>query len=207
MAALTIQWLGFSCLRIQAKVEDEEAVLLTDPFAPAGNVKMPRSTEADLLLLSRDGANEEAVGGTPFIIRGPGEYEVRKIFIYGIPSGKDVLYRIEAGDLSLAYLGAARSLPETDVLARMEGVDVLLVPVGGGPTALTPKDAAKVVEAVEPRIVLPICFAPKGSGLELGGADAFFREVGASGEQIDKLKLQPKDLPQDQTVFYELTLS
>lgn len=206
MAVLTIQWLGFSAVRIQAKVEDEDVTVLTDPFPSSAGLRMPRNTEAELLLLSKSDVDTESVSGTPFVIRGPGEYEVRKIFVYGIPSGQDTHYRIEAGDLSIAYLGGARTTPSDAAIAQLEDADVLLIPVGGG-DLLSAKDAAKIVTALEPRIVLPIAFAPQGSGLKLDSAAAFFREVGASGERVDKIKVQRKDLPQEQTVFYELTIS
>lgn len=206
MASLVVTWHGFSCLKIVAKNEDEEAVLLCDPFAPEGGLKMPRGIAADVVLASHAGVDRESVSGTPFVIAGPGEYEIKKVFVYGIASGAGTVYRIEVGDLSFGFLGAASAPPAEAVLQQMEGVDVLALPTGGQGKTLTSKQAVDIVTELEPRIVLPIYTAVSGLSSKLDPAAAFFREMGASGEQVDKVKVQRKDLPQEQTLFYELTL-
>lgn len=215
MASLTITWHGLSCFRILAKTETDEVAIVTDPFPHDMGVKLPRGLSADLVTLSHEHlahSAAELVGGEPFIIRGPGEYEVKEIFVYGIPSrhgapkgkqeGPNTLFRFEIGDLSLAHLGDIGH-PLTDAeLSRLEDIDVLFVPVGGQGSTIGAAEAVEIVNRLEPRVVIPMHFADKDIAMKLDAPDTFLREVGGTPEKVDKLKLARKDLPQESTAFY-----
>ncbi|TAK05065.1 lactamase [Patescibacteria group bacterium] len=220
MATLTFTWHGLSCFRILAKTDTDEVAIVTDPFAPEMGVKLPRNLTAQIVTLSHEhlghGAAEQ-VGGEPFVIRGPGEYEVKDVFVYGIPSGHgapkgkkegpNTLYRFEIGDLSIAHLGDIGH-PLTDLeLDRLEDIDVLLVPVGGQGSTIGADEAVKIVNRLEPRVVIPMHYADADIKLKLDSADTFFREVGGTAEKVEKLKISRKDLPQDSTAFYQFTRS
>lgn len=193
---MTIEWFGKTCFRITA----QHATTVIDPFGPTGGLRLPK-LNANLLLLTHDQADRSVVGGSPFVIDQPGEFEVRQTFIYGLPAngakGRLTLFFIEAEGISLAHLGNLGHQLSNGELERLEGVDVLCIPVGGH-GVLDAERAAAVISAVEPRIVIPMQFKLPGLKETLDGVAGFAKELGVKeSESLEKLKLTPKDLPQD----------
>jgi len=87
---MNLLWHGQSFFEIGVKNGKEtETKIVIDPFeGDFVGLKFPK-TEADIVLIShdhKDHSNVKAVGGTPFVIDTPGEYEVKDIFIKGIPA-------------------------------------------------------------------------------------------------------------------------
>lgn len=143
----------------------------------------PAEVKADVLLLSQPSTGARTL--TTF--DGPGEYEVKGCMIDGIALATgQTAYRIELEDMKLGYLPV---FPEEgdksfDALA---GVAVLFVSLGGA----SAEAAAKLVAALEPRVVAPINYAEA----EL---KAFLAELGAKDiEPIGRLKIQSKDIAED----------
>lgn len=212
--SVTINWFGLSCVKLLVKFDRDEVSVVSDPFDPSRGAKLPRNFSADILTVSHDHLSHnyvEGVGGNPFLITGPGEYEIKKVFVYGITSGHGVrnggakeegpntLYRFEIGDLSLAHLGdLGHDLTDTE-LERLENVDILFVPVGGGGVTIGAKQAAAIVTRVEPRIVIPMHYRLPEFKEALEPVDKFIRELGAPKEIADKLKVAKKDLMQEET--------
>ena len=211
---MTITWYGHACFRIETR----EAVLVIDPFPKNIGLTPPRF-QADVILISHDHpnhANATAIGGTPLIIQGPGEYETRGVTVRGIPSyhdsrqGKDrglnTIYRIEADGIRIAHLGdfGERALRE-ETLEALGDVDVLLIPVGGTDT-IGAEDAPAIVRQLEPRIVIPMHYQLPGLTVKLDPADRFLKVYGArESERLTKLSLKQKDLPDTDTRIVLLT--
>src|SRR5688572_17441696 len=112
-----ITWAGQACFQISvSQSKDNQANIVIDPFGEIG-LKMP-NFDADILLVTHDHPdhnNTKAVKGEPFLIDGPGEYEIKGIFVQGIDSyhdegqgkerGKNTIYTIEAEDMRFCHLG------------------------------------------------------------------------------------------------------
>ena len=84
-------------------------------------------------------------------------------------------------------------------LEKLEGIDVLLIPVGGKFT-LDAKKAVEVISQIEPRIVIPMHYKTKDlktDGLE--GVDKFIKELGIEPRYEEKLKISKKELPSENT--------
>lgn len=159
---------------------------------------------ADIVLSSLrhadfNGADQCAYGERqPFVIAGPGEYEVGGIFIKGF--GTDTTYDKEKKintvfsvmfeGINLCFLG---SLATVDSLSRevKEGlgeIDVLFAPIGGG-DALNPADAHKLALALETKVVIPMDFEHAKGSLE-----TFIKEGGSNAETMEKFTFKKKDL-------------
>lgn len=214
--SITIQYFGLSCFKLTSKINDQEVCLVTDPYNPVSGLKLPRNLEADIVTVSHNHENHnflEGVRGAPFIIRGPGEYENKKVFVYGIRSshtpdpkrGANTLYRIEMGGLSLAHLGDLGHDLIDQELERLEDVDILFLPVGGN-GVLGAKSAMELVNNLQPRIVIPCHFKMPDLKPSFDGVDKFLREFGAGKlEPQTKVKLARKDLPQEETEVVLMT--
>lgn len=146
---------------------------------------------------------EEMVYGDkkPFVISGPGEYEVNSIFIKGLAgeSSYDIdkddkklintIYALTVEGINILYLGAQDGPLPKDTSDAIDSVDVLFLPIGGK-GVLEPKEAYKLAMNIEPKVIIPIHFdGKKDSALE-----AFLKEAGDHGEPVDKLTIKKKDL-------------
>ena len=208
---MLINWHGQSCFKIQG----DKATVITDPFNNEHGLKVPRLS-GDIVTSSHDHgdhSNVKAVKGMgetePFIVDGPGEYEVKNVFIYGISSfhddkhgterGSNVIYRFEIDGISLAHLGDLGHILESQQLERLEGVDILMIPVGGVYT-IDGKQAVKIISQVEPRIVIPMHYHIPGLKVskKIDTLDSFCKEIGVCPPNKEsKFKITKKDLPQE----------
>lgn len=176
-----------------------------DPFGEDSGLKLPRS-KVDIVTLSNEALSADDIGGEPFVIDVPGEYEAKGAFIYGMQhKTKDgqqvVIYRVNLEDISIGHVAGLDSTPSGDLLEMLEGVDVLFVP-SGGDLGVTPALAAELVNTIEPRIVVPVDYHVSGSKAKRSGPEAILKELGAKPETVDKLKLVKKDLPTDDRRVY-----
>jgi L-ascorbate metabolism protein UlaG (beta-lactamase superfamily) len=92
--------------------------------------------------------------------------------------------------------GLHRVLTESEI-EKLGTIDILLLPVGGG-ELLDSKRAVEVMNAIEPRLVIPLAHQVEGLKEELGTADSFCKQVGVcTRTDGNKLKISRKDLPSD----------
>ena len=213
---MTIQWLGLSSFKITTKAADGDIIIVTDPYSNNYGLKKPRLS-ADIITLSHEHADYtdyKSVKGTqrtptPFLIKNPGEYEVNNVFVYGLPSyhdnqegkqrGPNTIYVFRIENIHLVHLGDIGQKELTSAqLEFVEDADILLIPVGGKYT-LNGKEAAGLVSQIEPRIVIPMYYKIPGLKIDLDTADKFIKEIGNKKEELDKLRISKKDLPQEET--------
>lgn len=190
---MIISWQGFNYFKIQ----NSHQTVVLNPYSLDGATKYGK-VKGDVVIFS----DPKAVSGCKLdeqamIISSPGEYEVKDIFIYGQQINGQIIYLLIFDDMRLAFLGEFGHQELTDQdLELIEGADILILPVGGGKLT-TAKEANKIIGQVEPRVVIPSCFAIKGSKFKADNLNDFVREFGVKEEVLDKWKVQKKDLPQD----------
>jgi L-ascorbate metabolism protein UlaG (beta-lactamase superfamily) len=154
---------------------------------------------ADLALISAHDErynNVDAVtygAKVPFVIDGPGEYEVSDVYISGFPLGQTTAYLLILENMRILHIGAPQNANLTSELKEQAGeVDVLLVPVGDK-TLVSAHDAAKIATFFAPHIIIPLHFGKKATA----GSDlsTFLKEVGASqSDFVEKLVIKRKDI-------------
>ena len=200
---MQISWSGYGCFRLQ----DNNVSVIFDPVYAESNFKL-RKTNSDLLLLSRKQTKEDlaCVSDNTFVIDSPGEYEFKGVFVNGLSyNHSSIVYWLDMGTITVAWMGPAKAKDlSPELLEKIEGVDVLILPVGGG-GLMTAKEAATMINQIEPRIVIPAYTKISGSkGLE--AVDPFLKEYGAKHETIDKLKITKKDVMAEDTRVVVLTV-
>jgi L-ascorbate metabolism protein UlaG (beta-lactamase superfamily) len=205
---MEIKYLGHACFLLKG----EHATVVIDPYEEKVGLKLPSLT-ADMVAVTHDHYdhnNVKAISGNPFVINGPGEYEVKGVFVNGLPTfhdekggkerGINTVYLIEIDGFRVCHLGDLGHKLESEQLDLINGVDVLLVPVGGQVT-LDGKKAAEVADQIEPRIVVPMHYQTKGLKISgLAEVTSFLQEIGVKEPvKKDTLKLKKDQLPQDKT--------
>lgn len=205
---MIINWYGHSCFRL----ESGGIVVVTDPFPKKIGLK-PFKGKADIVTVSHDHwdhNNTSAIKGAPFIIDGPGEYEIKKTVFRGIPSfhdkvkgkarGPNTIYLIQMGQIRLCHLGDLGDNLSDNQLERIGQVDILMIPVGGVFT-INSQEAPKIINQIEPRIVIPMHYQlPKLKiGAKLAPVAKFLKEMGVSKSPVPKLVVKKKDLVQGKT--------
>lgn len=217
---MQIIWKGQSCFQINTQTgKNSQVSIVIDPYDEQIGLKVPK-LEADILLISHshfDHSNKKAVssplpGKAPFVIEGPGEYEVKGIFFQGIHSwhdekegqerGENTIFVIEAEGLKLCHLGdfGQKELSEEQV-EEIGDIDILMIPVGGNYT-IDAKGAQKVISQIEPKIVLPMHYQIPKLKLKLDGVDKFLKVMGVkSVESLNKLSIKKKDLTEGMKII------
>lgn len=213
---MEIVYLGHSCFRIKGK----KNIIVTDPYEDYVGFKMPR-VSADIVTLShhhQDHNNVVAVKGTtkrkePFIVDGPGEYEISNVSIFGIASfhdksggakrGENTIYLIVLDGLRLAHLGdLGHKLTEAE-LEEVNGVDILFIPVGGTYT-IDDNEAIEVIGQIEPRIIIPMHYKTADMKPDFGieiTVDDFLKTIGEETNKTKgKLIISKEKLPEEREI-------
>jgi len=197
-----------ACIRAAAG----DTTLVLGPVSKSSKNFKPTNFGADVAFISfnhpdMNGADEAARGDKqPFVISGPGEYEVKDISVAAFPSGSfysggpsaakamegkegkiNTVYSIHFDGLSVLYLGALGDLDLPSDVLEMDAPDILIIPIGGN-GALSPAEAQKLAVKLEAKIIIPVLYDDKS-------LKQFLKEAGVEGvTPIDKLTVKPRDV-------------
>lgn len=185
------------------KLASGDTTIAVNPPSSKSAEKVPKFG-ADIVLISAhhpdwDGEETASHGDKePFVVRGPGAYEVGDVVVTGYASegalGKETsefgntVYFVEFDGMRLLILGALSSGKlSQEIRSGIDAVDVVFVPVGG--ETLGAKEAHDLVVSLEPKLVIPYVVD--------GDADLkeFLKTAGASSvKPVEKLTLRAKEV-------------
>jgi len=187
------------------KIQQGEIVLSFNPVSKSSKSGITAHFGADIALVTTNhpdynGLEQLSHGERiPFTVTGPGDYEVKEIFIKGVLSeaaisGKkyiNTIYAFSIDNINVVFLGAlsagASAELSKEALEAINNPDILFVPIGGG-ELLDAKAAAKLTSSLEPKMIIPMDYDEKS-------LKAFLKEVGEEkAEIVEKLTLKSKDL-------------
>mgnify|MGYP001606773337 CR=1 FL=1 len=194
---MVISYLGGECF----KVTFGDLTLSVNPPAKGSGFASAKFG-ADLAFVSLDhedfNGTENASFGErqPFVVCGPGEYEVKGVAVrgFGVPTVYDkkptinTIYSVSLENMNLCFMGALGS-PEIPAAAKQEldEIDILFVPVGGG-DVLDHAAAYKLAVGLGPKVIIPMHY-------DASSLKAFLKEAGAEGTKAEeKLTIKKKDL-------------
>ncbi len=204
---MKIKWNGHASFTITAS---DGTVIVTDPYDPAGyggvltydQVK----DKADGVLVSHDHDDHNYVKGlpgSPQVIKGSGR--VRNIQIRGIPThhdesggserGNNVIFAFAVDGINICFVGDLGHQLSAEQANAVGPVDLLLIPVGGTFT-VDADGAVKVVEALRPKLTIPMHFKTDKCDLPIAGVDGFLAKM-TNVKQLQKseIKLALDDVP------------
>ena len=207
---MQLEWYGQSAFRLA----DGDATVFIDPFDDLSGIRdrgmrweypAIEGVSADLLLVThehRDHNGVGAIGGDPVVLRstaGTHESPIGEVVgiasehdeVAGTQRGPNTLWVFLFGGIRVAHLGDLGQKALRDAqLAALGKVDLLIVPVGGGPT-IGARQAMEIVEAVEADLVVPAHYRTERIGFlePLDEFAAHFRRVQRADTPV--LELDP----------------
>ncbi len=132
----------------------------------------------------------------PFEINGPGDYEIKDIFIKGVMTDTiigdkkyiNTIYSLSIENISLCFLGAVSNEKlNLGIRDQIGSPDILFIPIGNK-DLLSPSEAYKLAVTLEPKIIIPMDY----DDITL---KAFLKEAGQDKTApIDKLTIKAKEL-------------
>lgn len=215
---MEIVWYGHSCFRI---TERGKASVVCDPYDYEVIGYSQLRLKAEITTVSHDSPGHnctKCVKGNPYLITGPGEYEIGGVFITGLSTTRQIkknsngngsseasidntLYLIDYGGITIAHLGDMAQVPTQAEVESLGPVNIALVPVGDG-NSLNASKAAEVISLLEPNVVIPMHYATADSKVKIDSISKFLKEMGLSEvETQDSYKASSvTDLPEDTQV-------
>lgn len=194
---MVINYLGGQCFKI-SQGELTLAFNLPSKDSKLKSVKFG----SDILLVSQDhedfnGVENASFGERePFVIAGPGEYEVKEVAVRGFGSESNygggthvnTIYGIAFEGMNLCFLG---TLGSTDIPAsakqELDNIDILFLPIGGE-GMLDYASAYKLAVQLEPKVIIPMHY-------DASTLKSFLKEAASEKtEPMDKFTVKKKDI-------------
>ena len=172
---LEIRHLGHSSILIRGK---DQSVLL-NPFRAVGCASglVEQNISADIILASSLLPDEGTKTSKGLFLVKPGSYRIKGLTFEGFSSphdrlggrrfGMSTLWRWKQNGRTFAHLGGAASPLTLEDRLLLGNPDVLFIAVGGGAKVYDAKEAANVVEVLQPKIVIPVQYQRKGKNKNL----------------------------------------
>ncbi len=187
------------------KIQFGDTVIAVNPASKdSKNVKQPIKFGADITLVSLAHPDFNGAENTfknsknPFVIEGPGEYEVGGITITGLNSpaqyeGRkfNTIYTMRLEQMNLCFLGGlAHSDLSPDTYEKIDGVDILFIPIGGE-SVLEPSEAYKLSVKLEAKVIIPCHY----TDVKDENVSEFLKETSEDEfEPVEKYTVKKKDI-------------
>lgn len=194
---MKIQYLGHSSFLFSF---EEGTRIVTDPFGDVG-IPMP-CVAADAVTVSHSHYDHCNVGGVraPLVLCEEGEYDVGSVHVTatacyhddvrGKKRGRTLAFRYEAEGMSILHLGDIGERCTPEVVGRLGKADVLLIPVGGNYT-IDAAEAKRYLDALQPKIAIPMHYRVKGLTVDIAGVEGFL-SLFPETERAAELTLEEK---------------
>jgi L-ascorbate metabolism protein UlaG (beta-lactamase superfamily) len=206
---MRIRWLGHSTFLLTG---DSNRVAI-DPFGVFPKDRPIKfdyppieGIEADVVLVTHEHMDHNAVeviGGDPEVLRaGAGTYESPLGEVLGIASEHDPKAGTQRGPNTIfcftldgvrcchfGDFGQTGLRPEQR--EAIGDVDVLFLPIGGGPT-IDGSQAAEIVAQLEPRVVIPMHYGTEATDF-VEGPEKVLDAVSGAVERLEASEVEPRD--------------
>jgi L-ascorbate metabolism protein UlaG (beta-lactamase superfamily) len=211
---MQIRWYGQSAFLLTG----ERHRVFIDPFGDVAGARPADSgwswpfpliegVEADLLLVTHDHLDHngvEAIAGDPVVLTKAGTHESPVGEVIGISSehdavggtqrGPNTIFRFDLDGKTFAHVGDfGQPALRPEQREALGDVDVLFLPVGGGPT-IAAGDAAALVRDLRPSLVVAMHYRTPDGLAFLDPPDAFLEALGARVEHLETSEAEVEPL-------------
>lgn len=203
---MRITWHMHSCFEIANNI-----IVVTDPHDGRSLGVKPPSLRADLVLISHDHFDHNAVRvvrGDYVVIKETSPRKVKGVSVRGMVAyhddvkgekrGRINLYKFSMGGVSFCHLGDLGHILSDEQVKELGHVDVLFVPVGGVFT-LDGAQAQRLVRMIGPRVAIPMHFRVGGLSMSIHNAEDFL--MGLPEDRVvrvgNEVEFEADELPEE----------
>lgn len=206
---MIIDWYGHSCFVIT--IENGTRILF-DPYDEKVGYP-PQKISADIVVISHDHHDHNdlsRVEGKYKVVNTCGMHDFKDFNIESMKTwhdksegslrGENLVSVLNADSLSICHMGDIGCIPSEELYKKIEGVDILMIPVGGNFT-IDANEALKICERVSPNIIIPMHFKTEFTSMKIATVDDFLEAAaqeydvshpGKSHMEIDKDNLKKR---------------
>jgi len=183
------------------KVSFGNTTLAFNPISKKSSLA-PVKFGADVAFVSINHPNSNGIENVahgakqPFVVAGPGEYEIGDVTArgWGVETTYEnnkhynTIYQVRLEEMNIIFLGALAT-PDIDpkILSEFGDIDILFVPIGGGDVLDVPA-AAKLAAKLEAKLIIPMLY-------DAVALKTFLKESGVEdGASQDKLTIKKRDV-------------
>jgi L-ascorbate metabolism protein UlaG (beta-lactamase superfamily) len=208
---MVIEWLGHSCFKVTLKGDGR--VVLFDPYDDATGYSR-LDVRADYVTISHDHHdhnNLSGVKGKYSVVKTAGVNRFDGLTIEGIETwhdhskgkqrGANLVFLLKKGGMTVCHMGDIGCVPSDDVIKKLEGTDILMIPVGGRYT-VDAKEALEICGRLSPNIIIPMHYKTSVCNVAVEPVD-FFLE--AAGGEYDISRLGKNIFEIDKSTFKKRT--
>lgn len=209
---MKIRWHGHACFEIGNKT-----TIVTDPHDGKSIGIKPPHIKADLVLISHDHFDHNCIrivegrdtkGIDREIDTTKNGIKIKGVKAYhddslGSKRGEVLLFKFTVDGVNFLHLGDLGHVPDNDLILQLGDVDILFVPVGNVFT-IGPEKAWEVINAVNPKVVIPMHYRVGGLSLSIKPIDPFLAE--ADEDSVvrvgNEINFEKEDLPEEFEVWF-----
>lgn len=163
-----ITWHGHSCYTVEAG----NYSIVLDPFADGvvpgyADIRLT----ANAVICSHDHKDHCFSQGVTLVEGADNPFSVESIKIPhddagGSLRGMNEITILSAGGMRIAHFGDIGCMPDPDTIKKLCGLDLVLIPVGGYYT-MEPEDVLKLLDLINPKVVIPMHYRTDSYGYEV----------------------------------------
>jgi L-ascorbate metabolism protein UlaG (beta-lactamase superfamily) len=208
---MRIRWFGHACFEIRNNI-----TIVTDPHDGKSIGLKPPAARAQIVLMSHDhfdhncarlvSAPDAKLFSSPILTKELG-VELHGIESYhdnamGAKRGLNTVFRFVLNNIAFCHLGDLGHILSDDTIRRLKPIDILFIPVGNVFT-IGPADAKKLVEKMQPKVIIPMHYRVAGLSLSIKPVDAFLQLMPppATINVGNEIIFEKEDLPEEQRIW------
>ncbi len=166
---ITMTWLGHSCWAVEA----DGYRIVFDPYQPGSVPGLdPVCVNADEVICSHEHGDHNA--RECVTLRNDGRvspFEETFVESYHDPAngtlrGTNRIAVLTCGGKKIIHFGDLGCMPEAEQLEVLKNADAVMVPIGGHYT-MEPEDVKKLMDLLEPKVVLPMHYRSPAFGFDV----------------------------------------
>jgi L-ascorbate metabolism protein UlaG (beta-lactamase superfamily) len=202
---MRLVWHMHSCFEI-----NDQATVVMDPHDGRSIGVKPPSLRADVVTISHDHFDHNAVRvikGDYVVVKDVSPKNIKGVAIRGITGfhddvngekrGRMNIFHLTLDGVRFCHLGDLGHMLSDAQVEELGEVDVLFVPVGGVFT-IDGTQAQRLVQAISPKVAIPMHFRVGGLSMSIQNADGFLK--GLPEDRIvrvgNEVEFEAEDLPE-----------